>query len=149
MYNPYNPYQSMQSPYQSVYNQYQPQQPTMPPMPRQEILKVNGRNGIDMLNMSPNSSLLALDSTAPIVWLVQTDGAGYKTPAPYKIEPYQEQKQNDSTNADIIAAFNSLDARVAKLEGMVHNDESNSASNRKTKSSAGKSATDKVNDGNA
>lgn len=149
MYNPYNPYQTMQSPYQSVYNQYQPQQPTMPPMPRQEILKVNGRNGIDMLNMSPNSSLLALDSTAPIVWLVQTDGAGYKTPTPYKIEPYQEQKQNDSTNADIIAAFNSLDARVAKLEGMVNHDESNSASSRKAKSSAGKSSTDKVNDGNA
>lgn len=149
MYNPYNPYQSMQSPYQSVYNQYQPQQQlTMPPMPRQEILKVNGRNGIDMLNMSPNSSLLALDSTAPIVWLVQTDGAGYKTPTPYKIEPYQEQKQNDN-NADIIAAFNSLDARVAKLEGMVNHDESNSTSARKAKSCAGKSAADKVNDGNA
>lgn len=139
----------MQSPYQSVYNQYQPQQQlTMPPMPRQEILKVNGRNGIDMLNMSPNSSLLALDSTAPIVWLVQTDGAGYKTPTPYKIEPYQEQKQNDN-NADIIAAFNSLDARVAKLEGMVNHDESNSTSARKAKSCAGKSAADKVNDGNA
>lgn len=149
MYNPYAPYQ-VGSPYQSVYNQYQPQQqPTMPPMPRQEILKVNGRNGIDMLNMSPNSSLLALDSTAPIVWLVQTDGAGYKTPTPYKIEPYQEQKQNDNTNADIIAAFNSLDARVAKLEGMVNHDESNSTSARKTKSGAGKSQPDKVNDGNA
>lgn len=133
MYNPYNPYQS-------PFNQYQQQ--TMPPMPRQEILKVNGRNGIDMLNMSPNSSLLALDSTAPIVWLVQTDGAGYKTPTPYKIEPYQEPKQNDNTNADIMSAFNSLDARVAKLEGMISNDESNSSSARKAKSSTGKSQSD-------
>lgn len=44
------------------------------------ILKVSGINGVNALNLAPNTSVLALDETAPIVWLVSADGAGYKTP---------------------------------------------------------------------
>ena len=34
---------------------------------KQEVIKVNGRNGADMFQMGPNSSVLLLDTTAPII----------------------------------------------------------------------------------
>ena len=68
--------------------------------PRMEVIRVNGENGADAFQLGPNSSVLLLDETAPIVWLVQTDGAGYKTKTPYDImvhtpEPSPEIKSLD------------------------------------------------------
>ena len=37
--------------------------------------------------MSPNSSIILLDESAPLIWLKMTDGAGYPTITPYRIEP--------------------------------------------------------------
>lgn len=54
----------------------------------QQIVQVNGENGARAYQMPPNSNALLLDSTDPLVWLVSTDGAGYKTVQPFKIEPY-------------------------------------------------------------
>ena len=76
-----------------------------------EILRVNGQGGIDALRMAPNSEVLALDTSAPLVWLVQTDGAGYKTPTPYSIAPYQPQAQVDPLEQRIAA----LEARMEAM----------------------------------
>lgn len=46
-YNPYQPYYNMGA--------------------RQEVVRVNGKNGADAYQMAPNSSILLLDETAPIV----------------------------------------------------------------------------------
>lgn len=78
---------------------------------RQEITKVNGENGARAYQMAPNSSALLLDESAPLVWLIQTDGAGYKTATPYTIAPYQSQPAPD---------YNSLDERIRKLEEMLN-----------------------------
>lgn len=79
--------------------------------PRYEIIQVNGRNGAEMFQMGPNSKILLLDSSDPIVWLVQTDGAGYKTVDPYSITPYQPAPQID---------INSLNDRLTALEEKVN-----------------------------
>ena len=63
----------------------------MQPQVRSEIVKVNGENGARAYQLAPNSSALLLDESAPIVWLVQSDGAGYKTITPYSITPYQAE----------------------------------------------------------
>ena len=68
----------MNYPYQS--NQYL--QNLMLPQQQQEVVKVNGKNGVNAFQLAPNSSALLLDTTASIVWLVQTEGAGYKTSTP-------------------------------------------------------------------
>ena len=86
-----------------------------------EIIHVNGENGARALQMAPNSNALLLDDTAPLVWLVQTDGAGYKTVTPYSITPYKPEPAPD---------FKSLEERIAKLEEMLH--ESNTSADRKT-----------------
>lgn len=101
MYNS-NPYGYGAAP--QPWNRVPPPQ-MMEQLPRFEILRVNGQGGIDALRMAPNSEVLALDTSAPLVWLVQTDGAGYKTPTPYSIAPYQPQQ-----------AANPLEQRIAALE---------------------------------
>ena len=78
---------------------------------RYEIIRVNGENGAQAFQMAPNSSALLLDETAPIVWFVQTDGAGYKTSKPFSISPYQPQPPVD---------INALEVRIKRLEAMIH-----------------------------
>lgn len=75
------------------------------------VIRVNGRAGVDALQMAPNDQALLLDETAPIVWFVQTDGAGYKTPIPYKVAPYKQEPPVDAS---------ALEARVTKLEEMLN-----------------------------
>lgn len=54
-----------------------------------EIIHVNGEPGARALQMAPNSNAIVMDDTAPIIWLCQTDGAGYKTVQPFDIAPHQ------------------------------------------------------------
>lgn len=79
-------------------------------MQRQEIIKVNGQNGARAFQMAPNSSAILLDESAPIVWLVQTDGAGYKTEVPYSITPYQAQPEPD---------YSDFEKRLKRLEDLI------------------------------
>ena len=78
---------------------------------QQEIIRVNGRNGAMSIQMAPSSSVLVLDETAPLVWLCQTDGAGYLTVTPFDIAPHQEAPQ---------VSVNELSARLARLEEIVN-----------------------------
>lgn len=78
---------------------------------RYEITRVNGKNGAEALQLPPNSSVLLLDETAPIVWLAQTDGAGYKTTTPYAITPYQQETPVDTRT---------LEQRVVRLEEILN-----------------------------
>ena len=95
---------------------YPPQ--LQPQQPRQEVVKVNGENGARAFSMGPNSSALLLDETGTIVWLVTTDGAGYKTVAPFDISPHQTAAPPD---------YSSLEARIAKLEEAIRRDPADSA----------------------
>ena len=46
-----------------------------------------------------------LDETAPLVWLVQTDGAGYKTCTPFDIKIHEEKN-----------VLQDIQERLARLE---------------------------------
>ena len=85
------------------YNQFQQ---------RVEVIHVNGENGARAYQMPPNSSVLLLDDTGPIVWLCQTDGAGYKTVTPYEISPYTPEPPID---------ISALESRIEKLEERLNN----------------------------
>ena len=110
MYNPYyNP--------SGMFNYQQPQYfaPT-----KTEVTKVSGKNGAEAFQLGPNSSVLLLDETAPIVWLKTTDGAGYPTITPYSITPYKPEP---------IIDVQDLETRVKKLEDRL-NAKSNSAESK-------------------
>ena len=113
--NNYNPYQS---PYDAnrfnVNNPsyYQPQMSNNTGV-KQQVVRVNGKNGAQAYQLMPNSSILLLDETAPIVWLKITDGAGYPTITPYDISPHKDELQIPEFDTK------SLEERISKLEEIV------------------------------
>lgn len=74
---------------------------------RYEVTRVNGRAGAENFRMAPNSNYLLLDTTAPIIWLVQTDGSGLLTATPYDYTLHQEIPPVD---------VNALAMKVQQLE---------------------------------
>ena len=102
-----NPYPN---PYMSPYGM-QPNYQTFQSGPQMQVTKVNGENGARTFQMGANSSALLLDENGLMVWLVTSDGAGYKTVAAYDIVPHQEAPKPD---------WNELDTRIRKLEVMMH-----------------------------
>ena len=112
MYNPYN------------FNAYSvPSAAFGQQMQRQEIVKVNGQNGARAFEMAPNSQAILLDMYNPLVYLVQSDGAGYKTVNTYNITPYTPEKEEDTIKA--------LEDRVDKLEKRLNDESSTPAVKQK------------------
>lgn len=95
---------------------------------QQQIIRVHGRNGADTYQMMPNSSVLLLDETAPLVYLAQTDGAGYKTVTVYDIQAHKETPMPNMQD---------LEHRISRLEEMITN-ESNNSSTKQWKSEQAK-----------
>lgn len=77
---------------------------------RHEIIHVTGRCGVEALQMAPDSQVLLLDDTAPLVWLCKTDGAGYKTATPFVISAYEEPKPVNLAE---------INERLARLEELL------------------------------
>jgi hypothetical protein len=103
-YGAYNaPYQG----YGNYYNQ-QPQQ-----MQKYELVHVKGQGGANALvnQMAPNSGVVAMDDTAPLVWLCQVDGAGCRTTQPFDISLHQETPEID---------VKTLEKRIARLEAAIN-----------------------------
>ena len=96
-------YSPMLSSYLPNVGQPQPQ--------RQEVVKVNGENGARAYPIGPNSSALLLDESGVLVWLVTSDGAGYKSVSAYDITPHQTAPAPD---------FTSLEDRIKRLEEFVN-----------------------------
>ena len=120
------------NPYLNPY--FQPPQPqAMQQQPQMQVVKVNGENGARAFQMGANSSSLLLDESGALVWLVVTDGAGYKTVSPYDISPHQATPPPD---------FGSLEQRIAKLEGIVNEYAANSTAASRSKTATGKSGAD-------
>lgn len=78
---------------------------------KHEVVRVNGRNGAEAFQMAPNSSVLLLDETAPIVWLKVTDGASYPTLTPYEIKPYEPKP-----TAESVTQLEELKKRIERIE---------------------------------
>ena len=101
--NPFlNPYGYMQQ-----YQQLPNQQMAMP----QQVVRVNGENGAKTYQIGANSSALLLDESGTMVWLVTSDGAGYKSVSAYDIMPHKTVPAPD---------YSTLENRIEKLEEIVN-----------------------------
>ena len=110
-----------------------PQTQPIPQMQPTQVVRVNGENGAKAFAIGANSSALLLDESGLMVWLVTSDGAGYKTVSAYDITPHQEQPKPD---------YGSLESRIQtvekRLEEMISNGNTrNVNANRKVKSDDG------------
>ena len=76
-------------------------------LPHQQVLKAHGKASIDTLALAPNSSVLILDETAPLVWMCISDSIGNVTATPYDIAPHIEEPQID------------LDTRLRNIEASI------------------------------
>ena len=122
--NPYlNPYGFMQ---QQQFGQQL--QPAVQAGPQQQVTRVNGENGARAYQIGANSSALLLDESGLLIWLVTSDGAGYKTVSAYDIVPHQEAPAPD---------YGSLENRIKRLEEIVNGNSGNTAATREKQSDAG------------
>ena len=115
--NPFNPYQTNPA-YANQFN-------NLHQMNQNQIIKVNGRGGADAYQMPPNSQVLLLDETQPLLWLKQTDGAGYPSLTAYDIKPHTEAEIPDIRN---------LEQRIAKIEEAIKYESNSSSNGRKVSS---------------
>jgi hypothetical protein len=97
-----------------------------------QVTRVNGENGARAFQIGPNSSALLLDESGTLVWLITSDGAGYKTIAPYDISPHQTAPVPD---------FSTLEERIKRLEEIINGNSADTATASKGKPS-GKSGAD-------
>ena len=96
-------------------------------LPQQQVIQVNGKSSVDALRMAPNSSVLLMDTTAPMVWLCVSDGLGNVTSQPYDISKHQDKPQVD---------INTLEQRIANIEAKLEakNDKSYDANAKQQRS---------------
>ena len=83
-------------------------------LPPQQVIKVNGKASVDTIQMSPNSSVLLLDSSAPIVWLCMSDGIGRVASTPYDITIHKEETPTDVS--DIETRLSAIEQTIEELK---------------------------------
>lgn len=103
-----------QNPYLNPYGMAQ----AMPMMQPVQVVRVNGENGARSYQMGANSSALLLDESGLLVWLVTSDGAGYKSVSAYDITPHKTEPTPD---------YGSLESRIKRLEELINGNAGNTA----------------------
>ena len=87
-------------------------------LPPQQVIQVNGKGSVEALRMAPNSSVLVMDTTAPIVWLCTTDGIGSLTATPYDITMHIEETPESALEKRLTA----LEQRLMEVLNAKSND---------------------------
>lgn len=140
-YNPYGGY------YPSPPNQMQMYQTNnlSHALPQQQITQVSGKASVDTIQLAPNSSLLAMDTTAPIVWMCVSDGVGKVTSTPFDITVHQDKP---SVNVDDIARrMDNVEKTLFEMEAKLN--AQSDVGNSKPKQDTTKYYPNKANDKNA
>ena len=122
---------SFQNPFINPYGMAPQYPPVMQPAPAQQVVRVNGENGARTYQIGPNSSALLLDESGLMVWLVTSDGAGYKTVQAYDIAPHK---------AEVGPDYGSLESRIRRLEEMINGNTGNSSAAGKEQHDADRAA---------
>lgn len=103
-----NPFQTFNNGYPAGYAgmmQHAVQPNVLPP---QQVIRVNGKASVDAIRMSPDSSVIVMDSTAPMVWFCVSDGLGNVTAEPFDIFPHKEKKPEDEFEKRLAAVETQL-----------------------------------------
>ena len=102
------------------------QQPATPTLPQQQIIQVNGKASVDTIQLAPNSSVLLMDTTAPIVWMCVSDGVGKVTSTPYDITVHKEKPPIDVDSIE--QRISNIEKIISELEGKINVKQSNADS---------------------
>ena len=80
------------------------------PQGSSKIDRVNGKEGAEAYFLMPNSEVLLLDTTNPIVWLKQTDSAGYGTVTGFNVIPLKDNAEESQQD------YSALEQRITYIE---------------------------------
>ena len=97
-----------------MYPIYNPYQSLIPQNTQQNIQYVNGKASADAYQMTPNSSVLLMDSTQCRFYIKQTDASGIAT-----VKTYEFKEVTDTpVNSDYVtrAEFDAFKAEMNKPE---------------------------------
>lgn len=122
MYNPYN-FNMYNNPYNNIFNPQQQIQSQNNVLPQQQIIQVNGKASVDTIQLAPNSSILVMDTSAPIVWMCVSDGVGKVTSTPYDIVVHEEKPPIDIS--DVEKRLENVEKFINQLMEGTKNDKSN------------------------
>lgn len=91
-------------------------------LPPQQILQANGESSIKAIRMSPNSSVLIADTTAPIVWKCVSDGLGNVTTEAFDISHHKtdEEVEKENTNNLLMQISERLERLENNYESIVN-----------------------------
>lgn len=88
-----------------------------PALPAQQIIQVNGKASVDTIQLAPNSSVLVMDTSAPIVWMCVSDGVGRVTSVPYDISIH---KEDVATVTPMEQRLSAVEAALTRLEEQIN-----------------------------
>ena len=108
----------MYNPYPNPYGYNQPNVFQQNILPQQQIIQVNGKASVDTMQLAPNSSLLAMDTSAPIVWMCVSDGIGKVTATPYDIMVHKEEPPVDMKSVE--QRLNHIESVIAEMEDRIN-----------------------------
>ena len=83
-------------------------------MQPQQVTQVNGKASVDQIKLAPNSSILLMDTTAPMVWLCVSDGVGVVKSTAYDITPHIEKPPVDTQALE--TRLSAIEATLAEME---------------------------------
>ena len=101
-------------------------------LPQQQIIQVNGKASVDTIQLAPNSSVLVMDTSQPIVWMCVSDGVGRVTATPYDISVHKDAPSVDMTSVEKRLA--NVEAIIANLIGGTKNESDGAKPNSKQNS---------------
>ena len=100
--------------YQNPYGYFQNQNI----LPQQQIIQVNGKASVDTIQLAPNSSVLVMDTSAPIVWMCVSDGIGKVTATPYDIVLHKEDPPVNM--ASVEQRLSAIESAITEMEGKIN-----------------------------
>lgn len=103
--------------YNQQYGSYY-QQPQTPTLPQQQIIQVNGKASVDTIQLAPNSSVLLMDTTAPIVWMCVSDGVGKVSSTPYDITVHKDKPPIDVESIE--QRISNVEKIISEMEGKLN-----------------------------
>lgn len=104
----------MYNAYQNPYGYFQNQNI----LPQQQIIQVNGKASVDTIQLAPNSSVLVMDTSAPIVWMCVSDGIGKVTATPYDIVLHKEEPPVNISSVE--QRLSAIENAIAEMEGKIN-----------------------------
>ena len=108
--NQYNPYLS---PYltPNIQPNMAPMQNVLPP---QQIMQAAGRDSVNSIKLSPNSSVLIADATRPIIYKCISDSIGTTSIEAFDVMPHKDEEEVKRDNIEVM--LSDLKTRVERLE---------------------------------